>query len=127
MKQNINQLKEDKERELSEVLEKIKLLKIEERSKRKQIRKLANKAAPGETANKAPGTSHRTVPVDRYGERLQKGQKVVLLTKGKFHSNTGVIKKINDNTVVVKISNNKETWRNHNNIQIIKNEQTRKR
>ena len=127
MKQSINQLKEDKERELLEVLEKIKLLKIEERNKRKQIRKLSNKATPGETANKAPGTSHRTVPVDRHGERLQKGQKVLLLTKGKFYSNTGVIKKINDSTVVVTIPNNKETWRNHNNIQIIKNEQTRKR
>ena len=103
------------------------MLKIEERSKRKQIRKLAIKAAQGETANKAPGTSHRMVPVDRHGERLQKGQKVLLLTKGKFHSNTGVIKKINDSTVVVTIPNNKKTWRNHNNIQIIKNEQTRKR
>lgn len=127
MKNNIQQLKEDKERELLEVLEKIKLLKIEERSKRKEIRKLTNKATAGESANKAPGTIHKPDPVDRHGEHLQKGQKVLLLTKGKFRSNTGVVKKVNDTTVVITIPNNKETWRNHNNVQIIKNEQTSKR
>ena len=118
MKANTQKLREHKEKELQNIIKKIQKLKIEKKAKRTEIKNLASVTAPGEGNSKTTNPTHHANPVDRYGKRLRKGQKVKLLTKGKFHCDVGVIKKIRNTTTVIRTPDKRDVWRLHHNIAI---------
>ena len=119
MKTNTQGLKKHKEKELESIIEKIQQLRIKEETKRKEIKDLSCEIALEEANCTSLVPTYHATPVDRYGKRLKKGQKVKLLTKGKFHCDTGIIKKIRNTTAVIKTTHKRETWRLHHNIAVL--------